>query len=98
MKTIEVTIEYARRHLQPEVRHRGGTFDPKTKKWNLPETPDNRALAHLIETPVSAPTLEERTRNVALVAVDLLNAIKPKRYRLVECGDRILIEEQSANV
>ena len=94
MKTIELKIPYERRKLQAEIKHRGGAFNSKNKTWTLPDTEDNRALAHLIDLPLTAPTPEERVHNVALVAVDLLNEIKHRKYRLVDSGDTILIESQ----
>jgi len=94
MKTLELKIPYEKRKLHAEIKHRGGAFNAKNKTWTLPDTQDNRALAHLIDLPLTAPTPEERAHNVALVTVALLNEIKHRKYHLVESGDTILIESQ----
>jgi hypothetical protein len=94
MKTLELKIPYAKRKLHAEIKHRGGAFNAKNKTWTLPDTEDNRALAHLIDLPLTAPTPEERAHNVALVTVALLNEIKHRKYHLMESGDTILIESQ----
>jgi hypothetical protein len=94
MKTIELKIQYEKRKLQFEVKHRGGAFNAKNKTWTLPDTEDNRALAHLIDLPLTAPTPEERIHNVAQVAVALCNEIKHRKFHLVQSGDTILIESQ----
>jgi hypothetical protein len=92
MNTIEVTIPYQKRHLQAQIKERGGKFDPNTKNWVIPDTAENREIAELIKRPVTGPMPEDRITNVANTCVELLNALKHRRYRLVESGNRIVIE------
>ena len=92
MKTVEIAIPYQKRHLQAHVKQLGGTYNPKGKNWIIPDNAETREFTQLIQRPLTGPTAEDRVTNVALTCVELLNAVKHRRYRLVESGDRILIE------
>jgi hypothetical protein len=95
MKTIEIDIPFQKRYLRAEVKERGGKYNSETKMWYLADTGDNRELIELINRPVTGPTPDDRVANVASTSVELLNALKHRRYRLVEAGDRIVIESDA---
>ncbi len=98
--TITIKLPYPFRHLLPEIKSRGGRFDSATKTWSLADTPDNRALAgQLAVSQPSLPTApEERIRNVAVVAVELLNGLQVGHFTLCETtADRVVIEQIKAD-
>ena len=92
MSNLIVIVPYQRRHLTQEIKLRGGIFDSTTKTWTLADNQDNRVLADLIQKPLAGPTPEERAQNNANLAVALLNALRYRKYRLVESGNRIVLE------
>jgi len=92
MSYLIIAVPFQKRHLTPEIKSRGGKFDPSAKTWSLKDNQDNRQLADLIQLPLTGPTPEERILNVAKTAVELLNSIKFREYRLIESGNRIVIE------
>ncbi len=49
----------------------------------------------MIGRPIAAPTATERVRNVAAVTVELLNGLKYRNYRIIEAGDRLVIESSA---
>ena len=92
--TIELTLPYAKRHLRFEIKDRGGRFNPDTKNWTLEDTSENRELVQLITKPVTGPTAAERIGNIANTCAELLTALKIRHYRVVEVGDRVVIESE----
>ena len=95
MNTIAVAIPYAKRHLRPEIKERGGKFQPEDKTWILPDNPENRQLVDLVQKPITGPTPQERVTNVLNTTVELLNALKiSRKYKLAESGDRIVINSE----
>ncbi len=95
MSTITLNVPYPKRHLTTEIKLRGGKFDATTKSWALEDNQENRQLAEIIQRPSTGPTPEERVRNVAATAVELLNALGQRKYRLAESGSRIVIESDT---
>jgi hypothetical protein len=95
MNTIEIAIPHLKRHLRPEVKSRGGKFQPEKENWILPDNPENRQLVDLIQKPITGPTPEERVKNVLNTTVELLNALNiARKYKLAESGDRIVITSE----
>ena len=92
MNSIQIHLPYQQRHLNSEVKQRGGKFDSRSKLWSLPDTTENREFAELIRRPVSGPTAQDRVGNVAQTCVALLNALNHRNFRLIEAGDKIVIE------
>jgi len=90
--TITIALPYQQRHLNTELKARGGRFNPKEKIWELPDNPENRDLVETIK-PKSLPAQPgERITAVAKTAVDLLNALKVGEYALIEAStEQVLI-------
>jgi hypothetical protein len=99
--TFIVKLPYPFRHLLPEIKSRGGRFDSATKTWSLLDTAENRLLANRLSTAQSPPPTaapEERVRNVATVAVELLNGLQIGHFTLCETtADRVVIEQIRAD-
>ena len=93
MNLIKINLPYAKRHFQPEIKTRGGKFVSEDKTWTLPDTEDNRHFVALIEQPLAAPTYKERVQNVVMTCVELLNAVGKTKYKIVDVGERIVIEQ-----
>jgi hypothetical protein len=95
MNTITLNLPYQKRHLVEEIKKRGGKFNRDVKTWSLPDTVENRALTDVIQRQISGPTPAERIANVAQTCAELLNAIGLRHYRVIEAGDRIVLESES---
>ena len=95
MSNLIVIVPYQRRHLTQEIKLRGGKFATANKTWTLADNEDNRLLADLVQKPLAGPTPEERAHNIANLAVELLDALHHRKYRLVESGNRVVIESDS---
>ena len=95
--TLTLKLPYPFRHLLPEIKSRGGRFDSATKTWSLPDNAENRLLANQLSVahqPPPTATPEERVRNVAATAVELLNALKLGHFTLCQTtADRVVIEQ-----
>jgi hypothetical protein len=93
--TLTLKLPYPLRHLLPEIKARGGRFDAASKTWSLPDNPDNRLLADQVAVPPSMPNAspEERVRNVATVAAELLTGLKLGQFTVCETtANRVVIE------
>jgi len=89
-------LPYPLRHLTTEIKSRGGRFDSTSKTWSLPDNADNRLLTDQLIVPSPKPNAvpEERVREVATIAVELLNALKLGHFTLCETtSDRVVIEK-----
>ncbi len=95
--TLIIKLPYPFRHLLPEIKSRGGRFDSATKTWSLPDNAENRLLANQLsvaQQPPPTASPEERVRNVAATAVELLNALKLGHFTLCQTtADRVVIEQ-----
>ena len=92
MNTIEITVPYSKKHLVTEIKSAGGKFSPEAKIWILPDNQENRSLKELVERRLAGPSQNERVKNIANLTVDLLNALKYRQYKVVDVGDRIVLE------
>jgi hypothetical protein len=92
--TIRINLPYNYRHLRPEIKNRGGQFDPDTEQWVLPDNLENQALLAQIKSrpkPLASP--QERVASVAKTSVELLNALRVGEYKLREVSlTKIVIE------
>lgn len=74
--TFEVFVPYEQKTLNPEIKHRGGRWNPDTRKWILPDNQENRTFARTIH-PLPSRDLppDERIATIAQNAVAQLNAL-----------------------
>jgi hypothetical protein len=89
-------IPYAMRHLQPEVRNRGGRFNPDDKTWTLDDNEGNSALVAQLTSPPPRPAApaEVRVRAVAQSAAELLCSLRIGTFVLIESSPtRVIIEK-----
>ena len=91
MNAIEITVPYSKKHLITEIKNNGGKFNSESKTWTLDDNPQNRSLKEMIERRLTGPSQTERLKNVLTLSIDLLNALKHRKYYLIEAGDRIII-------
>jgi hypothetical protein len=89
---ISINVPYAKRHILPELRINGGKFDSDTKTWILPDSPEARTLKEIAERRVAVPAPTERITNIAKLTIDLLNSLKYREFKIVEVGNRIVLE------
>ena len=89
---IIINVPYSKRHLLPELRINGGKFDPDTKTWVLPDSPEARTLKELADRRLAVPAPTERIANIAKLTIDLLNSLKYREFKIVEAGNRIVLE------
>jgi len=92
-------IPYALRHLQSEVKNRGGRFQADDKTWTLDENEANEELVSRISMPSPSPAAPpaERVRNVAETAAELLNALKIGHFKLIEATPSRIVIQGGAN-
>lgn len=81
--TFEVFVPYVQKNLNPEIKHRGGRWNPESRRWVLPDTAENRAFADTIR-PVPSRELQpdERIKTIANNAVAQLNALGTGEFTL----------------
>lgn len=73
--TFEVHVPYEQKALNPEVKRRGGRWNPNSKRWSLPDTTDNRAFAATIKPLPSQLDIDDRVAAIAANAVAQLNCL-----------------------